>query len=354
MRRYVLRRVGQAVLVLWAAYTLSFVLLSALPGDAVRNRIANPESNITPDAAQTLLDWYGLDRPLWSQYLHGLGGVFRGQFGFSLTNGSSVQALISGALPSTLRLTVLGLAFGVAFATVLAALISYGPWGWLRDLASAVPSLFASVPTFVVGILAQQYLSFRAHLIPSVDDGTVVALLAPAATLGFVIAAPLCQALAGSIRSTRSQPFVHVLQAKGAGEGYIFRKDVFRNSSLPALTLLGLAFGELIASSVVTETVYARKGIGQLVVGAVSTQDLPVVQGVVLLSTAVYVLVNLAVDLAYPFIDPRILVDGRTQRVTGGRARRWAVPGPRATGRVEPAEPAEPAEHRPAVEVTVP
>ena len=334
MRRYLVKRAGQAVLVLWAAYTLSFVLLSALPGDAVRNRIANPESNITPEAAKTLLDWYKLDRPLWWQYLHGLGGVLTGRFGFSLTSGSSVQELIADALPSTLRLTLLGLGLGIVFSTVVAGLITYGPWGWLRELASAVPSLWASVPTFVVGIVALQYLSFRAHLIPSVDDGTFVALLAPAATLAFVIAAPLSQTLAASIRSTRGQPFVHVLQAKGAGEGYIFRKDVFRNSSLPALTLLGIAFGELIASAVVTETVYARKGIGQLVVGAVSTQDLPVVQGVVLLSTAVYVCVNLLVDIAYPFIDPRILVDGRTQRVTRGRAARAAVPAARAPAEV--------------------
>jgi peptide/nickel transport system permease protein len=105
-----------------------------------------------------------------------------------------------------------------------------------------------------------------------------------------------------------------VLHAKGAGEGYIFRKDVLRNSSLPVLTLLGLAVGELIAGSVVTESVYARAGIGQLTVSAVNTQDLPVVQGVVLLSTAAYVVVNLVVDLVYPLIDPRILLDGRSRR----------------------------------------
>jgi peptide/nickel transport system permease protein len=314
MLRHVLKRVGQAVLVLWAAYTLSFALLSALPGDAVRNRIANPDSDITPEAAKTLLDYYGLNRPLWRQYLHGLRALLHGDLGYSLTTGSTVRDLLANALPSTLQLTSLALAFGVLLATAIALLINYGHWAWLRNLISAAPALFASVPTFVVGIIALQYLSFRAHLIPSVDDGSLRALLAPAATLGLVIAAPLSQVFASSIRSTRAQPFVHVLHAKGAGEGYIFRKDVLRNSSLPVLTLLGLAFGELIASSVVTETVFARKGIGQLVVGSVNTQDLPVVQGVVLLSTAAYVVVNLVVDLAYPFIDPRILIDGRAWR----------------------------------------
>lgn len=333
MRRYVARRLGQAVLVLWAAYTLAFLLLSALPGDAVSNRIKNPDAQISPAAQETLLSYYGLDRPLWEQYLHGLGSAVRGDFGYSLSTGKPVADMVTEVIPSTLQLTGLALLFGIGLAALVALTINYGPWRWLRQAAGSLPALFGSIPTFVVGILALQYLSFRLHLIPAVDDGTVLALVAPAATLGLVIAAPLAQVFATSIRSTRTQPFVHVLQAKGATEGYIFRKDVLRNSSLPVLTLLGLAVGELIAGSVVTETVYAREGLGQLTVGAVNTQDLPVVQAVVLLCTAAYVAVNLAVDLAYPFIDPRILVDGRTRRVTTGRpaarpAPSAAVPAP--------------------------
>ncbi|MGV9414985.1 ABC transporter permease [Nocardia sp. NPDC003693] len=319
---YAAKRLGQATVVLWAAYTLSFVLLSALPGDSVNNRIQNPEAQITPEAGRIMLEYYGLDRPVWQQYLHSLAALWRGDFGFSLTNGKPVEELIGEALPGTVQLAALGLAFGLVFTTVVAVAANYAPWAWLRGLIGSVPALFASVPTFVVGILALQYLSFRFGLIPSVDDGTFRALLAPSATLGLLIAAPLSQVFTGSIRTTRRQPFVHVLHAKGAGEGFVFRKDVLRNSALPVLTLLGLAFGELIAGAVVTESVFARDGIGQLTVGAVNTQDLPVVQGVVLLSTLVYVLVNLAVDLAYPLIDPRVLVDGKTRRVTAVAALR--------------------------------
>jgi peptide/nickel transport system permease protein len=312
MRRYFARRAAQAALVLGAAYTLSFVLLSALPGDAISNRIAAPDSGLTAEGGRVLLRYYGLDRSLGEQYVQGLGRALHGDLGLSLTTAQPVSDLLGAALPSTLQLTGLALAFGIAPAGAVALLVNYGRWSWLRNLLAGAPSLFASVPTFVVGILALQYLSFRAHLIPSVDNGSFVALLAPAATLGLVIAAPLAQVFGASIRSTRAQPFVHVLHAKGAGERFIFRKDVFRNSSLPVLTLLGLAFGELIAGSVVTESVFARDGVGSLVVSAVNTQDLPVVQGVVILSTAAYVVVNLAVDLAYPIIDPRILVDGAT------------------------------------------
>jgi peptide/nickel transport system permease protein len=315
MRRYVARRLGQAVLVLWAAYTLSFLLLSALPGDAVNNRIKNPDAQISPEAGRMLLSYYGLDRPLWEQYLHGIGNALRGDLGISLSTGKPVTTMVADVLPSTLQLTGLGLVFAVALAAVVALLINYGPGRWARSVSASLPSLLGSVPTFVVGIVALQYLSFRFRLVPAVDDGSLLALLAPAATLGLVVAAPLSQVLASSIAATRRQPFVHVMQAKGASEGYIFRKDVLRNSSLPVLTLLGLAVGELVAGSVVTETVYAREGIGQLTVSSVNTQDLPVVQAVVLLCTAAYVVVNLAVDLAYPLIDPRILVEGRSRRV---------------------------------------
>lgn len=346
MRTYVLKRTAQAVLVLWAAYTLAFILLSALPGDSVNNRINDPESNLTPEAARTLLEYYGLDQPLWQQYLGSLGRLLAGDLGYSISTGKPVDALIRDALPHTLRLTGAGLVCGVVLAVTVAVAINYAPWRWVRNLAESVPALFGSVPTFVVGVVALQYFSFRLGLIPSVDDGSWSALVAPALTLGIVVAAPLAQVLATSIRHTRQQPFVHVMQAKGASEGYVFGKDVLRNSSLPVLTLLGLTVGELIAGSVVTEAVFARAGIGQVTVGAVNSQDLPVVQGVVLLSTLAYVVVNLVVDLAYPFVDPRVLVDTGPERAR--RLRRAGV------GRAASAEVGDTTRPRLPVEVFMP
>ncbi|NMD61948.1 UNVERIFIED_ORG: peptide/nickel transport system permease protein [Nocardia globerula] len=335
MRNYTLKRIGQSILVMWAAYTLSFFLLSALPGDAVNNRIQNPEAQLSPESARALVEYYGLDRPLLEQYVSGLGGILRGDLGYSLTNGTPVTGLIGDVLPSTLQLTGLALVFGLVLAAVIAVVANYAPWASVRSVVGSVPALFGSVPTFVVGILVLQFLSFKLHVIPSSDDGSFLALLAPAATLAILIAAPLAQVFSTSITTTRDLPFVHVLHAKGAGEGYAFRRGVLRNSALPVLTLLGLACGELIAGSVVTEAVYARPGLGQLTVNAVGTQDLPVLQGVVLVAALAYVAVNLAVDLAYPYIDPRVLVDGRNSRVTARRARTKLVRpgfGVKATG----------------------
>jgi peptide/nickel transport system permease protein len=311
------------VVVLWAAYTLSFVLLSVLPGDAIRNRINAPDSLMTPQAAKTLLEYYGLDRSLWEQYIGDLGGLFTGHLGYSITNGSTVWSLLVINAPATAKLTGLGLGFALLFAASVALLINYTRWGWLRELLSVLPALFTSVPTFIIGIVALKFFAFELGWIPPVDNHTVRALIAPAATVGLFASGPLAQVLSNSIRRTRGQPFVHVMHAKGAGEGYIFRKGILRNSSLPILTLLGLTIGELLAGTVVTETVYARAGLGQLIVTSVDTQDLPVVQGIVLLTTAIYVVVNFVTDVIYPFIDPRIALDGKTARAT--RARRPAA-----------------------------
>jgi peptide/nickel transport system permease protein len=321
MRSYILKRFGQALLVLWAAYTVSFLLLSALPGDAVHNRIQNPEAQISPEQAQVLIAYYGLDRPLWEQYGSALAAALRGDLGYSLTDGRAVTELVGSALPSTLALTGLALLFGVVFSALIGVIANYAPWRSVRELVASFPALFGSIPTFVVGILLLQFFSFGFRWIPASDDGSFVALLAPAITLGILIAAPLAQVFTTSIRSVREQPFAHVLHARGAGQAYIFRRGVLRNSSMPVLTLLGLACGELIAGAVVTEAVFARPGLGQLTVGAVSTQDLPVLQGVVLVAALAYVTVNFLVDVAYPFIDPRVLVNGKARRISGGRVR---------------------------------
>lgn len=332
MTSYIVKRLGQAVLVLWAAYTLSFLLLSALPGDAVNNRIQNPEAQISPEAAEALVAYYGLDQPLWQQYLRSLGHLFQGDLGFSITTGLPVSDLIGSALPSTLALTSLALVIGLVLAAVIGVAAQYAPWAWLRSAASSVPALFGAVPTFVVGILILQYFSFTLHLIPATGDGTFLALIGPATTLGILIAAPLAQVFVTALGQTRKQPFVHVLHARGAGERYAFGRGVLRNSSLPVITLLGLAVGELIAGSVVTEAVFARPGIGQVTVAAVNTQDLPVLQGVVVVATVAFVLVNLAVDLVYPLLDPRLSYTREGERGRVGLFGLWLGPLTRRRG----------------------
>ncbi|MBV6756368.1 MULTISPECIES: ABC transporter permease [Rhodococcus] len=324
MGRYIASRIGQAFLVLWAAYTASFVLLAVLPSDPISIRISAPDSGLTPEDGERLREYYGLDQPIVAQYVHRLAGVLHGDFGYSLTRGTPVRTLIAEALPSTIHLTAFSLLAGLLIAGVLGVAASYSRFGWLRGLLLSVPPLFASVPTFLIGILFLQVFSFELGWLPAVADGSASALVAPVLTLGIAVSAPLAQVLIRTLDSIRREPFVQVVLAKGADDGYAFRHHVLRNSILPWLTLLGLTIGELIAGSLVTETVYSRDGIGRLTQSSVQAQDLPVIQAVVLLAASVYVLVNLVIDLVYPLVDPRIQLIGGRSRIRAHKVKEAA------------------------------
>jgi peptide/nickel transport system permease protein len=304
--RYLLRRVGQGVIVLWAAFTVAFVLLQALPGNAILNRFMNPDLGLTTAQIDALEQSYGTNSPIWVQYLHTAGSFLTGNFGDSLQTGLPVSTLILSALPSTLVLAAFGLLFGVALAIGIAFVSSLAPFAWLRGALQSLPSLFVAVPVFWLGIMLIQVFSFELRLVPIITTNPVQALILPVVTIAIPISAPLAQVLVRSIDDIRLSPFVSVIAAKGASPRWILVRDVARNAVLPAITIAGLLFGDLIGSAIVTETVYGRTGLGRVTEAAVASQDAPVVEAVVVICAAVYVVVNLIVDLLYPVLDPRL------------------------------------------------
>lgn len=172
----------------------------------------------------------------------------------------------------------------------------------------SMPSLFVSVPVFWLGIVLIQVFSFRLGLVPVIGGSPAQQLILPVLTLAVPISAPIAQVLARSIDQVYTQPFVPVVVAKGASRWWILWRHVARNAVLPTLTMAGLTIGELIAGSVVTETVFGRNGIGRLTEQAVNAQDTPVMLAIVVLAATVFVLVNLVVDLLFPVLDPRLEV----------------------------------------------
>ncbi|EOV9626267.1 ABC transporter permease [Cronobacter sakazakii] len=309
--RYLGARVGQALLVLWASFTVSFVLLQLLPGDAIAIKFQNPELGLNAAQIAQMRTAYGADAPLWRQYLESLGGAVRGDFGFSLQAGVPVSALLAASLPATLRLAALGFTLALVIAVLLAALstLSYGRA--LRRAFAALPSLFVAVPTFWLGITLIQLFSFQWRLIPVINPGFWEGLILPVMTLAVPISAPLAQLLIRNIDVVMHQPFVTVARAKGASHRGVLWRHVARNALLPVLTVAGLLLGELIAGALVTETVFGLNGIGQLTRDAVNNQDLAVLQAIVLVAALGFVLINLLVDLLYPLLDPRLSLSRR-------------------------------------------
>ncbi|MFB9951918.1 ABC transporter permease [Rhizobium puerariae] len=306
MTRYVLSRIGQALLVLWAAFTLSFILLQAMPGDAVLIKFLNPEYGLSPEQIREIREAYAVDSTVLVQYFQTLVNFLKGDFGYSIQAGVPVSAQLAANLPATLKLATLGFAAAIALALLIAFLSSLSPFAWLRNLIQSLPSLFISIPVFWLGIMLIQIFSFRLKLVSVINPGPWESLALPIATLAVPIAAPLAQILIRNIDEIRTRPFVSVAVAKGATQAHVLWRHVARNAMLPALTIAGVLFGELLAGAVVTETVFGLNGIGGLTEKAVGNQDLSVLQAIVVISAAAFVTINLIVDLAYPLLDPRL------------------------------------------------
>lgn len=308
MAVYLLRRLALAVGVLWAAYTVSFVVLYLLPGDPVATMAAGGADGepVTPAQLDELRAQYGLDQPLIVQYGTKLWAALHGDFGTSFATGQDVGGAIGQALPPTLQIALSGLLVAIAFGSAVALVATYTRSRWLRQVLMGLPSLAVSLPVFWVGLMLVQLFSFRLGLLPSVGARGPEALVLPAITLGLPSGALIAQVLAKSMSQALDEAYVTTARAKGVGEAGVHLRHALGNAVIPALTVFGYVVGNLLAGSVVVETVFTRPGLGRLTVSSVGVQDIPVVQGIVVFAALVFVLVNLVVDLVYPVLDPRI------------------------------------------------
>jgi len=306
MTQAIVSRIGQALVVLLLAFTASFLLLQALPGDAILIKYQNPEMGLTPEQIAEIRVLYGADAPIWAQYGNTLWNFLQGSFGYSIQAGVPVNTLLATNLPPTLRLASLALVIAIVLAFAIAFAATLAPFRWLRNALASLPALMISVPVFWLGIMLIQIFSFRLRLVPIINPNEFQALILPVLTLALPIAAPLAQILIRSLDEVEAQPFVAVARAKGATRKGVLWRHVLRNALLPVLTIAGLLFGELLAGAVVTETVFGINGLGRITEQAVSNQDTAVLQAIVILAAGGFILINLLVDLAAPLIDPRL------------------------------------------------
>jgi peptide/nickel transport system permease protein len=305
--RYAVLKIGRGLFVVWAAFTLTFVLLFVLPANPVDLLFDPAEINsVPPEVKAQVAANYGFNKPVLLQYLGRLGHAAVGDFGNSVQSGRPVTRAVLDVLPSTvgLALGALTLAVVIAFAIALAATSTRH--GWVRDVVEALPAGAVSVPVFLSGILILQVFSFRLGWFPAFGDDGPRSIVLPMVTLAIPVSGPIAQLLVRSFATEFHSGYVTTSWAKGATRSGILIRDVFRNASLPALTMAGITFGNLIASSVITETVFGRQGIGRLTQSAINSLDVPLVQGIVVLVAATYAVINLIVDLIYPLLDPRL------------------------------------------------
>jgi peptide/nickel transport system permease protein len=308
MNRYVLSRIGQAILVVFVTYSITFVILNWLPGDAVQIHLgaAEPISSLTPAEIAQLKREYGLNHSLGHQYLTELWNALHLNFGISPSLSEPVKSAISQRIGTTAKLALLALTLVLLLTSLLTYLTMVARWQWLRALLIRIPAVAVSIPGYVVGLALLDFFSFKIHIFPSTGTFGITSYILPALTMSIGPAALLAQVLISSSEKTLREPFIYTARAKGLTRGQIQRRHVLRNAALPAVTLLPLVLAQSIMNAVIAETVFGMSGIGRLAQEAVAGQDVELVQALVLLAATVFVIVNLTVDLLYPLLDPRI------------------------------------------------
>jgi ABC-type dipeptide/oligopeptide/nickel transport system permease component len=301
---YVIRRMLAALVVLWGVATIVFLLLHVIPGDPAETMLAGSGAS-EARIAQTRQD-LGFDDPLLVQYGRYLLNTLRGDLGRSLYSNRPVILTISEQLPATLQLAAAALLVAVILGLSLGILAAIRAGTWIDQTVMGVAVLGVSVPVFWSGLLLIWIFSVSLNWLPATGADGWQHLVMPAAVLGLVGAGPIARLLRTSLINALHANYIAMAQAKGLPGRAIVGRHALRNAIIPVITLIGLQAGFLLGGTVVTEAVFARPGLGRLVVDAILSKDLPMVQGVVLLIAAMYVAVNLLVDVATLALDPRL------------------------------------------------
>ncbi|HYZ63396.1 MAG TPA: ABC transporter permease [Acetobacteraceae bacterium] len=302
LRGILLRLLG-VIPTLLITWTVVFGAMRLVPGDPVLLMLqGTPVSDAALEAARAKL---GVDRPILVQYASFLAGAVRGDFGDSFRSRQPVSSLIAAEFPYTLQLALGGFLVGLLLGTVLGVIAGVRPGGWIDTVCMTAALAGLSLPSFWIAMLLIQVFATQLGWVPVLGTG-LDALILPSISLGLFVAGGLARLIRNSIIEAMSQDYIRTARAKGLSSVRVVAKHAMRNALIPPITLLGIQFAILIGGAVVTETVFARPGIGRLLVLAVLEKDFPVVQGVVALTTAAYVLINVAIDILYGIIDPRV------------------------------------------------
>jgi peptide/nickel transport system permease protein len=308
MMRYAARRLLQIIPVLFGISLIVFMLVRLIPGDPA---IAVLGSRATPELVKRVHDQLGLDLPLWRQYLHYLGNALHGDFGISFFYQADVWDLTMARLPSTLAL----MAYSIVLSFVVAipfSVIAATRRNGIADASIRLGSTVAlGIPSFWLGIILALVLGARLKLLPIGGGGiggfdTLYHLTLPALTIAFALTPILVRTLRSSLIEVIASDYVTTGRAMGIARRYLLVSYLLRNSFRPVITVLSINVGYLIGGTVVAEQIFSVPGVGSLLIGSIATRDYAIIQLATLLFAILVVLANLAADLLYRILDPRV------------------------------------------------
>ncbi|MFT8247134.1 ABC transporter permease [Roseomonas sp. BN140053] len=310
---FLLRRLLATLPLLLGISVLLYGILHLSPGGPLDFYADNP--NITPAALEQMRVAFGLDRPVWEQYLRWVWAFLQGNWGISFRTGEPVLAVIAERLPATLMLSGLAFVLSLAIAIPVGVLAATRRYSRLDTAVTVLSFSGISVPVFWVGLMAQLVFAIWLRWLPAggyetIGDGSFADRLAhlamPVAILSFATVAGWSRYVRASLIEVMAQDYIRTARAKGRTRGGAIRWHALRNAMLPVVTVVTLDFVHVVSGAVITETIFSWPGIGRLFVEAMDGRDYPVLMGLMMISSLTLVLANLVADLLYALIDPRI------------------------------------------------
>jgi ABC-type dipeptide/oligopeptide/nickel transport system permease component len=281
-----------------------FLMLQLIPGDPASIYLG--ENQATPERLEQIREQLGLNRPLFVQYGDFVLRAARGDLGRSVQTNRPVIQEITDRLPNTIILAVSSMALAIIFGITLGMLAGLNQNSWLDTILMLAALAGVSIPVFWLGLLLILLFAVQLGWLPATGQGGWNSLILPAVTLAALSTATLARLVRASMIEVLNQDYLQTSRAKGLQQVAIVLRHALPNALIPVVTVIGLQFGNLLSGAVITETVFARSGLGKLVVDSIQNKDLPTVQGVILVLATIYVVVNFVVDLSYAVIDPRI------------------------------------------------
>ena len=315
MYRYTFRRAVTSVFVLFGVSVVTYLMMYLTPGDPAE-LVLRAQTVHDQAAVEQFREQYRLDEPVWKQYGHWLWDVLHGDFGRSYVTNRPVSAMLVDSAPSTAILAVAAMAIALAIA-VPAGVVSAVHKGQVPDSVSQLGSLLGvSMPNFWLGYILILVFSIgmpvrSLGVFPVSGAGSLDRLVLPALTLGSGVAAIMTRLLRSAMLEVLEEDYIRTARSKGLAERVVVYKHAFRNALIPVITVAGIQFGYLLNGAVVVEIVFARPGLGKLVIDALFDRDYPVIQAATLVIAAMFVGINFLVDVTYRYIDPRIDLERR-------------------------------------------
>lgn len=311
VKDYILRRILFAVLVMWAVATLVFVMMRAIPGDPVRAFVGFEGDPAVVDQVRKNL---GLDRPLPIQYVKWLGTLARGDLGNSIWNRQAVTMQLREALPRTLSLALLSFFVAVAIALPAGIISAVRRYSLADHGLTVFAFLGLAMPDFWVGIVLIIVFAVKLQVLPAFGYEPISMglwpwlshLILPAIATGTSFSAILARMTRSALLEVMREDYVRTARAKGLAEQVVILRHALRNALIPVITVTGIAFALLLAGAVIAENVFAIRGVGRILIEAILNRDYPIVQGTILVIAAIFVFMNLAVDILYVLINPKI------------------------------------------------